>query len=62
MKQVFSFYRYAQDCRVMASRTTDPKLKSMMLTLALEWESLGQAREVYLAQVEQMQKQKPPSA
>jgi hypothetical protein len=45
VKQAVEFYRHAQDCRVMAGKQKNKKLRCMLLTLASQWEELAKARD-----------------
>lgn len=49
MKKAADYRRHAEECLLMASRTTDPQHRAMLLNMAKTWEGLAVAREIHIA-------------
>jgi hypothetical protein len=48
VKHVVEFRDHAAECRALAIKQHDPKIKRMILDLADQWEALARARETIL--------------
>ena len=48
MKKASEYHLHADECRALASATSDPEHKAMLATMAETWETLAQQREAYV--------------
>jgi hypothetical protein len=54
LKEASDYRGHAEECRLMASRTTDPHHRAMLTKMAETWDGLAVAREIHVARRERI--------